>query len=69
MSTIKAGQILLYCHVKNIIKRPGTSFLFPALNQKHAKNVCHTALYYLTTLHFDSTHNSKELSISVTSIM
>ena len=27
----------------------------PALNQKHARNVCHTAHKYLTEFHFDST--------------
>ena len=43
MSTIKNGQILLYFHFNEIIKRPGTSFQSPALNQKHARNVFHTA--------------------------
>ena len=35
------GQISLYCH--KIIKGPGTSFQSPALNQKHVRNVYHTA--------------------------
>ena len=56
MSTIKNGQILLYCHLK-IIKRPGTSFQSPAFNQKHARNVCQTAQQYLTKFHFDSTYD------------
>ena len=43
MSTIKNGQISLYCHFNKIIKGPGTSFQSPALSQKHDKNVCHTA--------------------------
>ena len=43
MSTIKNGQILLYCHFNKIIKEPGNSFVSPALSQKHARNVYHTA--------------------------
>ena len=43
MKTIKNGQILLYCHFNKIIKEPGTSFQSPAFNQKHVRNVCHTA--------------------------
>ena len=39
----KNGQILLYRHINEIIKGPGTSFQSPALNQKHVRNVCHTA--------------------------
>ena len=35
MSTIKVGQILLYCHFNKIMKGPGTSFQSPPLNQKH----------------------------------
>ena len=31
------------CRFNKIIKRPGTSFQFPALNQKYIRNVCHTA--------------------------
>ena len=42
MSIIKNGQILLYCHFNIIIKGPGTSFQFPALGQKHVRNVFHT---------------------------
>ena len=48
MSTIKNDQISLYCHFNKIIKGPGTSFQFPALNQKHVRNVCH-----FNTLVFD----------------
>ena len=43
MSTTKNGQIALYCHFKKILKRPGTSFQFPTLSQRHDRNVCHTA--------------------------
>ena len=43
MSTVKDGQIPLYYHFNKIIKGPGTSFQSPALSQKHAKRVCHTA--------------------------
>ena len=53
MSTIKNGQILLYCHFNKIIKGPGTSFQSPALSQKHVRNVSHIAHLYLTKLHFD----------------
>ena len=37
------GQILQYCHFNKVIKGPGTSLKSPALNQKHVRNVCHTA--------------------------
>ena len=40
---MKNGQILLYRRFNKIIKASGTSFQSPALNQKHFKNVCHTA--------------------------
>ena len=40
MSTIKNGQILLFCHINKIIKGPGTSFQSSALSQKHDRNVC-----------------------------
>ena len=53
MSTIKNGQICLYSHFKKIIKARGASFQSPALSQKHVRNVCHTAHYYLTKFHFD----------------
>ena len=43
MSTMKNGQISLYCCFNKIIKGPGTSFQSPALSQKHVRNVCHTA--------------------------
>ena len=65
MSIIKNGQISLFCHFNKIIK--GSSFQCPALNQKHFRNVCQTAHQYLTKFSFDSTQDSKEISISVTS--
>ena len=34
MSTIKNGQILLYCHFNKKIKEPGISFQSPGLSQK-----------------------------------
>ena len=43
MSTIKDGQILLFCYLNKIIKGPGTSFQSPSLSQKHVRNVGHTA--------------------------
>ena len=69
MPTHKNGQISPHCHYKKIIKGPRTSFKSPALSQKHVKNVCHIAHYYLTKFHFDSTYDSKEVCGSVTSIM
>ena len=38
MSTIKNGQISLYCHFNKIIKGPGTNFQSPELNQKYNRN-------------------------------
>ena len=43
MSTIKNGQILLYCHFNETIKGPGSSYQSPALSQKYVRNVYHTA--------------------------
>ena len=43
MSNMKKGQISLYCRFNKIIKGPGTSSQSLALNQKHIRNVCHTA--------------------------
>ena len=43
ISTIKNGQISLYCHFNKIIKGPGTSFHSSTLSQKHVRNVCHIA--------------------------
>ena len=43
MSTIKNGQILLYCHFDKTLKEPGTSFQSPGFNQKHVRNIFHTA--------------------------
>ena len=69
MPTIKNGQISLHFHNKKIIKGPRTSLQSLALSQKHVRNVCHIAHYYLTKFHFDSTYDSKEVCGSVTSIM
>ena len=55
MSTIKNGQISLYCNLIKIIKGAGTSFQSPTVKQNHVRNVCHTAHQYLTECHFDST--------------
>ena len=65
---MKNGQILLYCCFNEIVKGPGTSSQSPVLNQKH-RNVCHKAHPYLIKFHFDSIEDSKEISISVTSII
>ena len=56
------------CHLKKIIKGPGTSFHFLTLSQRHVRNVCNAAHQHLNIFHFDSTKDSKEISISVTSI-
>ena len=61
-------SILLYCQFNKIIQGPGTSFQFPALNQKHVRNVCHTIHQHLTKFYFDATKDSKETVKSVTSI-
>ena len=58
-STIKNGEISLYCRFNKIIKGPGTSL---------QSNDCHTESY-LTKFHFGSTEDSKEMSKIVTSIM
>ena len=55
MSTMKNGKIWLYCCFNKIMKEPGPSFQSLELNQKHIRNVCDTAHYYLTKFHFDST--------------
>ena len=54
-STIKIGQILLYCHFSKILKGPGTSFQSPALSQEHVRNVCYKIHYYLIEFPFDGT--------------
>ena len=36
------------------IKGTVTSFQSPALSLNHVRNVCHTAVPYLTKFHFDS---------------
>ena len=66
---LKVARSRYNCHFNKIINEPGTSFQSPALSQKHVRIVCHTAHQYLTKFHFDSTKDSKEISISVTSIM
>ena len=67
MSTIKNGQILLYCHFNKIIKEPGTSFQ----SLRHSvKNMLEMfVIQNLIKFHFDKTSDSKEISISVTCIM
>ena len=40
---MKNDQIALYCRSNKITKGPGTSFQSPVLNQKHIRNVYHTA--------------------------
>ena len=47
----------------------GTSFQFPALSQKHVRNVFHTVHQYFTKFRFDSYYDTKEISITVTSII
>ena len=69
MSAIKNGLIQLYCNFNKIIKELRTSFQSPPSSQKHVRNVFHTAHQYLTKFHIDSTQDSKEISVSVTSIM
>ena len=44
MSTIKNDQILLYFSSNKIINGSGTSFQYPAVSQKHVRNVLRTAL-------------------------
>ena len=56
------------CHFNKIIKVSVTSFQSPALSQKHVRKVCCTSHYYLTKFHFDSTQDTREISINVTSI-
>ena len=69
MSTTQDCQISIYYHFNKTIKRSGSIFQFKALSQKHSRNVCHTAHYYLTKFHFDGIYDSKEISINVTTIM
>ena len=38
---LKNWQMLLHCHFIKMIKGPGISFQFPALSQKHVRNVCY----------------------------
>ena len=56
---MKNDQISLYCHFNKTIKKPGTSFQSPVSSQKHVRNICHTAYYYLTKLHFNRTSGFK----------
>ena len=53
MSAIKNYQISLYCHFNKIIKELEASFQSQLVNQKHVRNVCHTAHWYLTKFHVD----------------
>ena len=69
MNIIKNGQILSYCYFNKIIKEIRTTFQSSALNQKHVRKVCYTALLYLTKFHFDNYRDSKEISTSATSNM
>ena len=55
MSTIKNGQIMLYCHFNEIMKGLGITFQSPTLSQKHVRKVCHRAHWYLTKFYFSST--------------
>ena len=43
LNDMENSQISLYCRFNKIMKWSGTSFQSPALNQKHIRNVCHTA--------------------------
>ena len=50
MSTIKNGQISLYCHFNKIIKGPVTSFQSPAFKRyKHKCNVHYVAMPMMTS--------------------
>ena len=69
MSTITNREISIYCCFNKIIKGSRTSFQSPALSEKFVRNVCRPAHQYLTRFHFDSTQDSKEISISATSVM
>ena len=74
MPTIKYGQILLYCHFNKIKK--GSDFQFLVPNQFPVSRIepktCQKCLFcstlYLTKFHFESTQDSKEISISVTTL-
>ena len=68
MATMKNSQILPYFHFNKIIKGPGTIFQSQALAQKHVKNVYYT-VHYLSRFYFDGTYDSKEISLSITSII
>ena len=52
---LKMINVNQYCHFNKIIKEPGTSFQSLVFSQKHDRNDWHTAHYYLTKFHFDST--------------
>ena len=67
--TIKNDQILLYFRFNKIIKEPGTSLQSPALNQKYVRKVFYIVQQYLTKFRFDSTYDSKEISVTVTFTM
>ena len=68
MSTIENTQIWVYFYF-NKIKGAGTSSQYPALSQKHVRNVFNTAQKYFNKFHFAGIYDSKEISLSITSIM
>ena len=69
MSTIQNEPIALYFHFNKIIEKPETSFQPSALSQKLVTNVCRTTHQHFTKSHFDCSEDSKEISVSVTTIM
>ena len=38
---ITLPKVSLQCILNKMIKEPGTSSQFPALSQKHVRNICH----------------------------
>ena len=66
MPAIKNDQISIQYYFKKIIKRPGSKFQSPELSRKYVQNVCHTVHQYLAKSHFDSSQDSKEISMRVT---
>ena len=73
MSTIKNDHISLYCHFNKIVKGPETSFQFPALSQKHVRNICHTVHLHLTKFHFEKKRffrsNPYKIEVMITSLI
>ena len=60
MSTIKNGQISLYCHFNKIIKGPETSFQSPALRQKHVRDCFSYSTLVFDHVYFHITYASKK---------